>query len=159
MEDCAEWCIRGWRKGVPRLSSLIAAWLDLNPSKSGEREIEVLTRTLVSFLLSHRTPTLLLREWLEDFRAACIDEALKGEPTLSDEAEALSKLLQTCAADGEWKDLMIEVFAGQVGSPQHLNLITLHSAKGLEFDVVIMMGMEQGRLPSWAAKTGPPALS
>lgn len=32
-------------------------------------------------------------------------------------------------------------------------LITLHSAKGLEFDAVIMMGMDQGKIPSWAAKT------
>ena len=45
----------------------------------------------------------------------------------------------------------VTVFAGQGGSPDHLNLVTLHSAKGLEFRVVIMMGMEQGRIPRWNA--------
>ncbi len=38
-------------------------------------------------------------------------------------------------------------FGGQVGSPSHLKLITIHRAKGLEFDAVIIMGLEQGRLP------------
>ena len=30
-------------------------------------------------------------------------------------------------------------------------LITLHSAKGLEFDAVVMMGMDQGKVPRWDA--------
>ncbi len=42
-------------------------------------------------------------------------------------------------------------FAGQAGTADHLNLITLHSAKGLEFDVVVMVELEQGRIPRWGA--------
>jgi DNA helicase-2/ATP-dependent DNA helicase PcrA len=49
--------------------------------------------------------------------------------------------------------MTVGVFGGQAGSPDHLNLITLHSAKGLEFDVVILMGLEQGKIPSWRAET------
>ena len=41
----------------------------------------------------------------------------------------------------------MEGFSGQVGRPDHLNLITLHSSKGLEFEVVIMLGLDQGDLP------------
>jgi DNA helicase-2/ATP-dependent DNA helicase PcrA len=41
----------------------------------------------------------------------------------------------------------VAAFGKQIGAPDHLNLITLHSAKGLEFQVVIMLGLEQGRLP------------
>ena len=36
-----------------------------------------------------------------------------------------------------------------MGSADHLKLITLHSAKGLEFDMVCMMGLDQGIIP-WA---------
>ena len=43
----------------------------------------------------------------------------------------------------------IETFSKQRGSPDHVNLVTLHSSKGLEFDVVIMMGLEQGRIPDY----------
>ena len=38
-------------------------------------------------------------------------------------------------------------FAGQLSGGDHLKLITLHSSKGLEFDIVFMLGMDQGVLP------------
>jgi DNA helicase-2/ATP-dependent DNA helicase PcrA len=34
-----------------------------------------------------------------------------------------------------------------------LSLNTLHSSKGLQFDVVIIPGLEEGRLPSWSARS------
>lgn len=43
------------------------------------------------------------------------------------------------------------MFGGQAGASDHVNLITLHSAKGMEFDVVLIMGLEQGRIPRWDA--------
>jgi DNA helicase II / ATP-dependent DNA helicase PcrA len=65
----------------------------------------------------------------------------------------VQNLLRVCGDNGKLKELTVAGLGGQAGSPDHLNLITLHSAKGLEFDVVVMMGLEQGRMPSWAAKT------
>ena len=71
------------------------------------------------------------------------------EKTLRDEAEALAVLKKACAKGSKLEEFTVALFGGQSGAPDHLNLITLHSAKGMEFDVVIMMGMEQGRIPSW----------
>lgn len=36
---------------------------------------------------------------------------------------------------------------GGDGSPRHVNMLTLHSAKGCEYDVVYMVGMDQGAMP------------
>ncbi len=45
------------------------------------------------------------------------------------------------------------MFGGQGGSPDNLNLLTLHSSKGLEFDVIFMLGMDEGIEPPWWTKT------
>ena len=151
LEDCASWCSGGWRLGTPRLSNLIQSWLNFNRSVHEEHKLQSLKVCLVRFLWSHRTPDLPLYNWLTEFKITCLGEALKKEIELREEAKELSALLNVCKKGGRIEKYTVATFAGQGGSPEHLNLITLHSAKGLEFDVVVMMGMDQGKIPSWAA--------
>ena len=113
---------------------------------------------LVTFLFAHRDPTLSLRDWLRDFYKACLSPTLKNESAMRDEAEAFKGLIQATAEKRDLAEFNIATFSGQGGSPEHLNLITLHSAKGLEFEVVVMMGMDQGKIPIWSAST-PEAIS
>lgn len=153
VEDCAVWCAGGWKKNSPRLSSLIRAWEGFNASLRSESALFELKLGLVRFLFSHRTPQLLASTWLTDMQTQLLKTAFKKEATLRDETVAFAGLVRACSAEGKLKDLTLAALGGQAGARDQLNLITLHSAKGLEFDVVIMMGMEQGRIPSWAAKT------
>ena len=66
---------------------------------------------------------------------------------MADEAEALKSLHQSCKDGQPLAAYTVANFGGQRGSPDRMNLTTIHSAKGLEYDVVIMMGLEQGRIP------------
>ena len=81
----------------------------------------------------------------------CLESTLDIEPTLRDDQENVSKLREVCAVGARLAGFSVSGFGGQAGSPTHLNLMTLHSAKGLEFDVVVMMGLEEGRLPNYRA--------
>jgi DNA helicase-2/ATP-dependent DNA helicase PcrA len=153
LEDCALWCSGGWKEGVPSLSTLIRSWIWFNKSLISEQEQHLLKTSLVSFLATHRSPDLSLIEWLSEFDRICIYLTLQRELILRDEAEAFSKLLNACKKGSILADLTVASFARQGGSKDNLNLITLHSAKGLEFDVVVMMGMDQGRIPSWTARS------
>jgi len=153
LEDCAAWCAGGWRTGSPRLSSLIRTWEGFNQTIRTESHLYSLKLSLVRFLFTHRTPSVLAGAWLEEAHDLLLEATLKRESTLRDETVAIANLMRVCRKDGKLKELTVAALGGQAGSPEHLNLITLHSAKGLEFDVVVMMGMEQGKLPSWAAKT------
>ncbi len=153
MEDCAAWCEGGWGSGEPRLSDLVRAWQNLNESITGDAGRRILQRELVKFLCSHRIPDQLLRDWLSDFRKACLDPALGREPRLRDDAVAVAKLADVCAHDARLGGFTVSAFGGQGGSGTHLNLMTLHSAKGLEFDVVVMMALEEGKLPDYRSKT------
>ena len=153
LEDCAAWCAGGWKVGRPRLSSLIRSWLALNVSIKSDAGRGELRRSLVKFLFGHRLNGSPMRAWLAEFATACLKETLKREKTLAEEIEALKQLAEATHAGGKLEAMTVAGFGHQRGAPDHLNLITLHSAKGQEFDVIAMMGMDQGRIPSWAART------
>ncbi len=102
------------------------------------------------FLLSHRSGELPLRDWLTRFWKDCLG-TLDSDTTLRDERDVLASVTEASKVNGAIGEWNVRLFGGQGGSPDHLNLITLHSAKGLEFRVVVMMGMEQGRIPRWDA--------
>lgn len=51
------------------------------------------------------------------------------------------------------EDFTVQIFGNQGKSPDQINLMTLHSLKGLEFQAVIMLGLEEGVVPSNYIKT------
>ena len=113
-----------------------------------------LRRSVVKFLHSNRKPDLSLRDWLSAFRANCLRDSLEREPRLRDNKVAVETLAQVCAANARLAGFTVSAFGGQGGSGTHLNLMTLHSAKGLEFDVVVIMALEEGKLPDYRSDTG-----
>jgi DNA helicase-2/ATP-dependent DNA helicase PcrA len=72
---------------------------------------------------------------------------------LSDEQTRFNSLLGLCEEGKKLAAWSVPQFGGQGGTPDHLNLMTLHSAKGLEFDVVFMLGLDQGIIPGWGHTT------
>ena len=56
-------------------------------------------------------------------------------------------MTEALAVGGALAELDMASLGGRDGSPSHLNLLTLHSAKGCEYDVVIMVGLDLGSLP------------
>jgi DNA helicase-2/ATP-dependent DNA helicase PcrA len=153
LEDCAAWCGGGWRSGEPRLSDLVRSWQNFNETVTSDTGWRVLQRDLVKFLHSHRASDQPLRDWLSDFRKACLDSCLTNDPRLRDDVIAVAKLAKICAANARLAGFTVSAFGGQGGAGTHLNLMTLHSAKGLEFDVVILPFLEEGILPSYRSGT------
>ena len=93
---------------------------------------------------------MLLSSWLETLWNTVALDALATDSERQDEIDVLQRLREECSAGRQLAGWTVGMFAGQLGDPGHLNLMTLHSCKGLEFDVVVMIGMDQGIIPSWA---------
>lgn len=153
LQDCAVWCAGGWRHSNPKLRVLTGSWFRFNPSADRTPDLRLIQSGLVRYLFSNRDPDKPLKVWLEGFVKDLLRPAFEREGTLRDEEKNVTALLALTDQGKELENATIATFSGKGGSPNHLNLITLHSAKGLEYDVVFLLGMDQGRLPSWRDNT------
>lgn len=153
LQECAEWCAGGWQNAHPRLAWLIKSWIRFNPSLSRNSDIRQIQNTLVNYLFENRAPDRLLKDWLGGFCEQVLASTFAREGTLRDEEKNVTAIIRLTEKGKELEGSTIATFSGKAGSPHHLNLITMHSAKGLEYDVVFLLGMDQGRLPSWRDNT------
>lgn len=153
IEDCAAWCSDGWKNGQPRLSRLIHFWLNVHESSGSSSSQKDAQQTLVSFLWKNCTPEKLFSEWLTELLSLGLLEKLRQSLVRTDEVESLAALIENSKDPEKLAQYTVQAFGNLRGSPNHLNLVTLHSSKGLEFDVVIIIGLEQGRIPNFSAKT------
>jgi DNA helicase II / ATP-dependent DNA helicase PcrA len=151
LEDCALWCAGGWREGVPRLTAITSQFTRLADVSREDRQREA-RRTLIRFLYQQRDTPERVHSWLADVRREVLDNHLDFEERPED-AAGLQRLEHATAPGAVLHEMTVRSFGQQRGAPDHLNLTTLFSCKGSEFDVVIIPGLEQGRTPKYDATT------
>ena len=148
LEQCAQWCCGGWKTGDPRFARLAnegrRLFSEALPAQDDALEFQ---RMLMRALWARRDSTVSLRSWLDELRDEFIGDLLRVCRTLQDEAETLSIFYQRTDAGGDCAEMALGQFAGQGEGNDCVNLSTLHSSKGREFSVVIMFGMDSGRIP------------
>lgn len=147
IEDCAAWCAGGWRFAQPTLQGLIDRWIGFyarSLTDEGRREKSI---ELTNFLWSRRRDGAGAADFVSALRADLCDGLLALQPNLADQAQEVSKLAVALEAGGQLAGFTTSELGRQDGSPNHLNLLTFHSSKGSEFDVVIMLGLDQGAFP------------
>lgn len=152
IEDCAAWCANGWREGRPQLRGLLDRWNGFRPTRESETQARAEAQRITALLWSLREDEALARDFVAAIRAGTLDPLLAAEPGLADQREQVERMSTALAEGGALANLDLASLGGRDGSPLHLNLLTLHSAKGCEYDVVIMVGLDLGSLP-WRGET------
>lgn len=155
LESCAVWCCGGWRTGAPRYALLEseAHRIFAETLRDGERRLRF-GRRLIGALWSRRDPGCPLSAWLEGLRVDVLAEEFDLCRSLDEERNILTAFITRTLAGGDVAGMTLVKLAGLGGSADRVNLSSLHSAKGREFDAVVLFGMNEGRIPRNGAGDG-----
>lgn len=159
LEKCATWCVD---KSKQSFNELVEFWITLN--KMHDRPILLkehiwFRRSLFDTLTTSIQHIEDLSKWLKFvFSELEITALLTNSPIYPDELENLNKLMKL-ATEGEFRDYDLSKF-GKIGKPENqVTVTTRHGSKGLEFEAVILLGMEEDHFPSYRNKQDAKRLS
>lgn len=148
LEGCAVWCCGGWRTGNPRLSRLVSEGQALfAEALASDEKRRIFQRDLVKEMWGQRNGAMALHGWLLAVRSSLIAGLIGQCRTLDEEGTVLDVFIDRTGSSGDVADMTLSTFAGFGDGGDRINLSTLHSAKGREFSVVILFGMDAGRIP------------
>lgn len=155
VEDCAIWCAGSWKASSPPLHDLQGRWLSFHGGLS-DKLARAAAAGLTRFLWDHRGDSAAL-DFVTALRADLLDKLIGDRPELADQSEHVEGMHKALDKSGVLAGTTKAQLGRRDGAPKQLNLLTLHSAKGTEYDVVIILGLDQGEFPSpgWMDNTRP----
>ena len=151
IQNCAKWISD---KASVSFGEICSTWKSFIPEKRiiSEDDYLLLKKSIYQALTASKVYTDNLLEWLLYLdKAVGITTTFTGSERYPDEIDNFNKLLETAQSHDEQLTIM---FLTRLGIPENqVILTTRHSSKGLEFDVVILTGMEKDSFPSYRDNT------
>lgn len=153
VEDCASW-IEG--NADILFSEIGDFWISLISDNGSQYmtadENLIIREQLYNVLMQSKIYEKSLTEWFVFLRDALrFDYYLDHNIFFQDEKDNIDNLVKEMSGT-EYSEYGIDKFC-KIGKPENQIVIsTRHSSKGLEFEAVIMMGMEEDHFPNYYAK-------
>jgi len=157
LEEIAQWsCGQRGKKGI-QFRGLWAVWFKMLKDAQHlvcENKLSAIKDLFVNISSLGNNPNMSLHDWLNR-----LDERLNLKGLLSkrkqypEELESFSRLIDSTQTHEPLENSTLEDFAGCGPNTNRISLTTLHSSKGLQYDVVIIPGLEEGRIPRYNATT------
>lgn len=148
IESCSQWVTGGWKKASPPFNQLLVEALSLVYGRRvSPGEEQRITLQLIIFLRRGIEQCETAHEWLKRLNAELISQWQLLAQNSHQEWEICTELIQRTDPAKGW-DMPLDIFAGKVDGSGRVALSTLHSAKGREFDVVILYGVNKYDFPS-----------
>lgn len=157
LEDVAAWCalFPNTQEG-PQFDDIFRSYAEMKEQAGRPINTEDLAvrTTFFERLTDVALSPLPFPKWLEQVDSllnleACLI-ARRAEP---DDLGAWNVIKKHCQEGESLAEFSLDDFARGSGRPDTVTLTTLHSSKGLEYDVVIMPGLEEGRIPRYFVKS------
>ncbi|MNF68610.1 ATP-dependent DNA helicase Rep [compost metagenome] len=158
IEACAGWVTGGWRVAEPPYDRLLGQALALvYGGRASEIEEQALSRQLIAFLRSCIDAGETTHAWLRRFYQELIAPWQAITRNAHQEWEVCSEMMERTNPE-QGRDMPLIAFSGRIEGSGRITLSTLHSAKGREFDAVILFGINNGDFPSKRDKQSDRAL-
>jgi DNA helicase II / ATP-dependent DNA helicase PcrA len=158
IEDCARWATGGWRDADPRYSRLLSrASALVYTSSASEDEMQELSDRLIAFLNSSIGTGETTHVWLQRCQRELIEPWQAIRRNSEQDWDVCSEMISNTDPANDL-DMPLNRFAGRVEGAGRVTLTTLHSAKGREFDAVVMYGINSADLPNNRDKQTPHGL-
>lgn len=149
IEACAEWICGGWKDANPSFEYLLKQALNIvYGRKPSEVEKQILSEQLIMFLQNSIDTIETTNQWLKRFQSVLIIPWIKISRNIHVEWDVCDGMILKTDPSKDL-DMSLSVFSGRVEGCGRVILSTLHSAKGREFDAVIMIGLNDSDFPSW----------
>jgi len=154
IESCACWVADGWKTANPPFHRLVAGAMSLvYGAGSTDAEAKALEHGLIEFLAASREQASSVNAWLRAFKDALLAGWMSVPTAATTDWSVLDELIDRTDPESPEGDMSLAHFAGRTEGSGRLVLSTLHSAKGREFDAVIMFAMNSGVIPNyWETK-------
>lgn len=148
IEGCAYWATGGWKVADPSYAKLMKQALGLvYAGRATDLEEQMISDQLISFLCSSIDSGERTHAWLKRFDAEVFNEWRSISRNRLTKWEDVTEMIARTGPKPE-NDMYLNIFAGNIEDQSCINLSTLHSAKGREFDAVVLFGMNDGGMPS-----------
>lgn len=147
LQRCAQWSLSEWHQRQGRFRPLVdqlREYFVAAHHAAGQTWLSS-AEVLLPLLERPLPQDMLLRDWLSYFAGALtLEEVLAGSSELAQDGEALAELMEI---DSTYANLPLADFAGTVRRLGSVVVTNYHSAKGRQFDAVILVGLQDGVVP------------
>ena len=147
VEGCATWAVHGHEVSNYRLATLLGQWRSLLGPRWERQADTALTALLLDYADKGTAPA---RQLLGDLLDLGMRRALAA-PALADDAGEIN-LMQQAFTGGALAQLTVDGLAERALRTDRVEVTTMTSSKGLEFDMVLILGMEENAVPHFGAK-------
>lgn len=142
VEGCASWAVLERELSNYRLGSLLRQWRALSGQRARATNDTALTAVLTDYATRGGEPA---HQLLRDILDTGLTTALK-RPALADDAAQIARMNYSLT-NGQLKELTVRELADRARTTGRVEITTMPSSKGLEFDTVIILGMDQKLVP------------
>ncbi|QDZ29575.1 ATP-dependent helicase [Noviherbaspirillum sp. UKPF54] len=154
VEACARWVTGGWKEANPLFRRLADEAVNLvkGPYATND-ERHAVHLQLIEFLQKSIGVDETAHLWLIRLRDTLITPWAQSAADLTEDWKTIDLMIERTASSSPNENMPLAHLGGRIEGGGRINLSTLHSAKGREFDAVILFAMNSDVIPSWRDRT------